>query len=285
MALTLRTLGGLTTAEIARAFLSSEEAMSQRIVRAKRKIRDAGIGYEVPDRARMPERLPSVLATIYLIFNEGYLGTASDELWREDLCNEAIRLGSLLATMLEGEPEAVGLLALMELTHARRRARVDADGNLVPLPEQDRSLWDRAELERGLALAARTTARGPSGPYTVQAAIAVEHARAERAADTNWKRISNLYSWLARFDPSPVVALNRAVAIAEAEGPAHGLDLIEEIAGLDGYQPMHVARADLLSRLGRDEEAAEAYRAALALTGNPLQRGFIEGRLEQIAGR
>jgi len=284
VALTLRTLGGLTTAEIARAFLSSEEAMSQRLVRAKRKIRDAGISYEVPDRERMPERLPSVLATIYLIFNEGYVGTASDELWREDLCDEAIRLGSLLATMLEGDPEAVGLLALMELTHARRRARVDADGNLVPLPEQDRSLWDRAELERGLALAARTTARGPSGPYTVQAAIAVEHARAERAADTNWERISNLYSWLARFDPSPVVELNRAVAVAEAEGPERGLELVDAIEGLGGYQPLHVARADLLTRLGRPADAIAAYRKALALTENPVQRTSIERRIERLGG-
>ena len=282
MALTLRTLGGLSTAEIARAFLGSEEAMSQRLVRAKRKIRDAGIRYEVPDRERMPERLPSVLATLYLIFNEGYLGTSSEELVRTELCAEAIRLAGLLATMLDGEPEALGLLALMELTHARRDARVDTGGALVPLAEQDRSRWDRAQLDRGRTLAERATLYGPAGPYTVQAAIAVEHARAERAADTDWARIANLYVWLARFDPSPVVELNRAVAIAEAKGAEPGLDLIEAIEGLGGYQPLHVARADLLARLERREEAAVAYRAALALTENPVQRAFIERRLGEL---
>jgi RNA polymerase sigma-70 factor (ECF subfamily) len=285
VALTLRTLGGLSTAEIARAFLASEEAMSQRLVRAKRKIRDAGIRYEVPERERMPERLPSVLATIYLIFNEGYLGTSSDELIRAELCEEAIRLAALLATMLRGEPEAVGLLALMELTHARRDARVGSAGELVTLAEQDRSRWDRAQIERGLALAERATVRGPAGQYTVQAAIAAEHARAESAAETDWARIANLYLWLERFDPSPVVALNRAVAVAEAEGPERGLELVDAIAGLDGYQPRYVARADLLARLERPAEAAAAYRKALALTENPVQRAFIERRLgELVAG-
>ena len=231
----------------------------------------------------MPERLPSVLATVYLIFNEGYLGTSSDELVRDDLCAEAIRLAGVLAAMLDGEPEALGLLALMELTHARRGARVDAAGGLVPLAEQDRSRWDRAQLERGRALAARAILHGPAGQYTVQAAIAVEHARAARAADTDWARIANLYAWLVRFDPSPVVELNRAVAIAEAEGPARGLELVEAIDGLGGYQPLHVARADLLARVERPAEAAAAYRAALELTDNPVQRAFIERRLGELA--
>jgi RNA polymerase sigma-70 factor (ECF subfamily) len=284
VALTLRTLGGLTTAEIARAFLSSEAAMAQRLVRAKRKIREAGIRYEVPPRERMPERLPSVLATLYLIFNEGYLGTNSDELVREDLCAEAIRLAALLATMLEGEPETLGLLALMELTHARRAGRVGAGGELVLLAEQDRSRWDRAQIERGLDLARRASARGPTGPYTVQAAIAAVHARAEHSDDTDWARIARLYAWLARFDPSPVVELNRAVAIAEAEGPERGLDLIDSIAGLEGYQPRHVARAGLLVRAGRPAEAADAYVVALGLTENPVQRRFLEGRLEALGG-
>lgn len=288
VALTLRTLGGLTTPEIARAFLTSEATMAQRLVRVKRKIRDAGIGYEVPGPERMPERLPAVLATLYLIFNEGYVGTSSDELVREELCGEAIRLAGLLAVMLDGEPEAVGLLALMELTHARRAARVDAAGEMVLLADQDRALWDREAIERGLALADRAAAAGlgrPAGPYTVQAAIAAVHARAERAEETNWGRIANLYLWLQEFDPSPVVALNRAVAVAEAEGPGEGLTLIDEIEGLDGYQPMHAARAELLSRLGRVDEAREAFGRALQLTDNAVQRAFIERRARELGGR
>ncbi len=283
VALTLRTLGGLTTDEIARAFLSTEPAMAQRLVRAKRKIRDAGIRYEVPVPERMPERLPAVLATLYLIFNEGYLGTSSDELVRVELCAEAIRLTGLLATMLEGEPEVVALLALMELTHARREARVDGAGEMVLLSDQDRGLWDRAAIERGLGLAARASAAGPRGPYTVQAAIAATHARAERAEDTDWGRIANLYAWLARFDPSPVVELNRAVALAEAYGPGQGLALIERIDGLDGYQPLHTARAELLSRLGRTDEARAAFARALELTGNSVQRSFIERRSRELS--
>ncbi len=218
MALTLRTLGGLSTAEIARAFLSSESAMAQRLVRTKRKIRAAGIRYEVPGREQMPERLPSVTATLYLIYNEGYLGTASDALLREELSGEAIRLTSLLAAMLPEESEVVGLLALMLLNDARRDARVGDDG-LVLLADQDRARWDREQIERGLALARRAAAGGPAGPYTVQAAIAAEHARAASAAATDWARIARLYLWLAEFSPSPVVELNRAVAVAEAEGP------------------------------------------------------------------
>ena len=262
VALTLRSLGGLTTAEIARAFLSSEAAMAKRLTRARLKIRDAGIRYEVPAGERMPERLPSVLATIYLIFNEGYLGTSSAELLREELCAEAIRLGALLAAMLAGQTEAIALLALMELTHARRGGRVGPSGELVLLADQDRRLWDRRAIERGLALAGRARSAGPAGPYTVQAAIAAEHATAERAEDTDWARIARLYAWLAAFDPSPVVELNHAVALAEAQGAESGLELIATIEGLDGYQPLHAARADLLRRLGRDEQARAAYRAA-----------------------
>ena len=281
--MTLRSLGGLTTAEIARAFLGGEAAMAKWLTRAKTKIRDAGIRYEVPDRGRMPERLPSVLATIYLIFNEGYLGTSSEELLREELCAEAIRLGSLLATMLAGETEAVALLALMELSHARRAARVSRDGRLVPLSDQDRSRWDRVAIARGLALADRARAAGPVGPYTVQAAIAAEHSRAESAEATDWPRIARLYSWLLEFDPSPVVELNRAAAIAEAESPEGGLALIDAIEGLDDYQPLHAARAELLRRLGRDADAIDAYRRALELTTNPVQREYIRHRLEERA--
>ena len=284
IALTLRTLGGLSTAEVARAFLSSEEAMSQRLVRAKRKIRDAGIRYEVPSRERMPERLASVTATLYLIFNEGYLGTSSDELLREELCADAIRLGSLLAAMLPREPEVIGLLALMTLTDARRAARVDAKGELVPLDEQDRSCWDREAIKRGLDLTRRAVAHGPVGQYTVQAGIAAEHSRASSPAETDWARIVHLYAWLAAIDPSPVVELNRAVAVAEAEGPERGLELLDEVAGLADYQPMHAARAELLCRIGDAEAAGTAYRRAIELSANPVQRSFLERRLQELEG-
>ena len=288
VALTLRTLGGLSTSEIARAFLASESAMAQRLVRTRHKIRDAGIRYEVPARERMSERLPSVLATLYLIFNEGYLGTSSKGLLREELCADAIDLAGLLAATLPDEPEAMGLLAMMELTHARRAARVGPDGEMVLLAAQDRGLWARDEIERGLAHAERAAAgvpgsRGPAGPYTVQAAIAAEHARSPSAADTDWGRIARLYAWLAAFDGSPVVELNRAVAIAEAEGAASGLELIEAIDGLDGYAPLHVARASLLARLGRSAEASSAYRRALALIDNPVQQASLERRLSELA--
>jgi RNA polymerase sigma-70 factor (ECF subfamily) len=281
VALTLRSLGGLSTEEIARAFLATESATAQRIVRAKRKIAAAGIRYEVPDASHMPERLPAVLATLYLVFNEGYLASGSDSLVRTELSGEAIRLTRALVAMLPGEPEARGLLALMLLTDARRAARVEADGELVLLEDQDRSLWDRAAIAEGLELSREAAAAGPAGPYTIQARIAAAHGEAASAAETDWERIARLYAWHLEVAPSPVVELNRAVAVAMAEGPERGLELIEAVEGLDGYQPLHTARADLLRRLGRDAEAAESYRRALALTPNPVERRFLERRLAE----
>jgi RNA polymerase sigma-70 factor, ECF subfamily len=282
VALTLRTLGGLTTAEIARAFLVTEGTMAQRLVRAKRKIRDARIPYQVPSAARLPERLPSVLATIYLVFNEGYLASSADSLIRRELCAEAIRLARVLRSILPGESEIGGLLALMLLHDSRRSARVDASGHLVLLDDQDRSLWDRDEIEEGLVLAAQSMASG-GGPYALQAAIAAEHARAPDAGATDWLRIRRLYDRLLQLTPSPVVELNRAVAQAMSEDVAAGLASVERISGLDEYLPYHVTRADLLQRLGRDEEAAAAYRRAIALSPNSVQRSFLEDRLRQLS--
>jgi RNA polymerase sigma-70 factor, ECF subfamily len=280
VALTLRSLGGLGTAEIARAFLSSETAMAQRIVRAKRKIAANKIPYEVPGAEQMPERLPAVLATLYLIFNEGYLAGRGEELVRTELSGEAIRLTRALVTMLPREPEARGLLALMLLTDARREARVGESGEAVLLEDQDRTLWDRERIAEGLELSREAAAAGPAGPYTVQARIAAAHAEATTAPETDWERIARLYAWHLEIAPSPVVELNRAVAVAMCEGAERGLELIEEIEGLDGYQPLYTARADLLRRLGRSEEAAESYRLALELTANPVERRFIERRLD-----
>ena len=279
VALTLRTLGGLSTPEVARALLTTEPAMQQRLVRAKRKIRAAGIPYEVPEEEQLPARLGSVLASLYLIFNEGYLATSADTLVRRELCDEAIRLGRVLTALMPDEPEAVGLLALMLLHHSRRDARLDAAGDLVLLEDQNRSLWRRDELDEGLALAERA---GAAAPYAIQAAIVAEHARAARAEDTDWQGIAALYDRLEASAPSPVVTLNRAVAVAMAEGAERGLALLDELAEtgeLDDYRLLHSARADLLRRLGRDADAAAAYTRALELATNPVERRFLERRL------
>ena len=280
VALTLRTLGGLTTAEIASAFLTTEATMAQRLVRAKGKIRDARIPYEVPSAEQLPERLTSVLATLYLIFNEGYFASGSESLIRTELADEAIRLARVLVETLPDDAEARALLALTLLQHSRREARVDEAGEMVLLSDQDRSLWDRAQIEEGLRLVESLT--GVVGPYAIQARIAAEHARAERAEETDWRRIGLLYGQLRRIQPSPVIELNRAIAVAMDRGPEAGLELIDAIEGLERYAPFHVSRADLLGRLGRAGEAVEAYRQGLELSTNPVQRAFLERRIEEL---
>ena len=280
VALTLRTLGGLTTAEIASAFLTSEATMAQRLVRAKAKIRDAGIPYQVPSAEQLPERLTSVLATLYLIFNEGYFASGSEGLIRTELADEAIRLARVLVETLPGDPETRALLALMLLQNSRREARLDEAGEMVLLEDQDRSLWDRAQVEEGLRLV--DSLIGVVGPYSIQARIAAEHARAGRAEETDWRRIGLLYGQLRRVQPSPVIELNRAIAVAMDRGPEVGLELIGAIDGLDRYAPYHVSRADLLGRLGRAEDAVEAYRRGLELSTNPVQRAFLERRIEEL---
>ncbi len=266
VALTLRLLGGLTTAEIARAFLGAEPTMAQRLVRAKSKIRDARIPYRVPREADLPARLGGVLAVIYLIFNEGHLA-------RPDLCAEAIRLGRLLASLMPDEPEVLGLLALMLLVEARRPARVSPSGELVPLDEQDRSLWSREQTDEGLALVRQLLRRNQPGPYQIQAAINAVHAD----GPTDWVQVLRLYDQLMAVAPSPVVALNRAVAVAEIDGPAAALELVDGL-DLNDYHVFHAVRADLLRRLGRGSAAAQAYEAAIALATTDVERAFLADR-------
>ncbi len=284
VALTLREVCGLTTEEIARAFLTGAPTVAQRIVRAKAKIRDARIPYEVPSRADLPDRLDSVLRVVYLVFNEGYSASSGVSLTRHDLSGEAIRLGRLLIELLP-EPEAVGLLALMLLQESRRAARTSPEGELVLLDDQDRSLWNRDHIAEGSALVQRALSSRRFGPYTLQAAIAAVHAGAPNAAATDWAQIVGLYDVLARVDPSPVVELNRAVAVAMRDGPAAGLVLIDAILArgdLRDYHLAHSARADLCRRLGRTAEARAAYKRALGLTRQEPERRFLERRLEAL---
>jgi RNA polymerase sigma-70 factor, ECF subfamily len=284
VALTLRTVGGLTTPEIARAFLEAEPTTAQRLVRAKAKIRDAGIPYRIPERGDLPERLDGVLEVLYLVFNEGYGATTGDDFVRRDLCEQAIRLAQQTAMLLPREPEPWGLLALMQFHHARRDGRVGPDGAIVPLEEQPRDRWDRALITEADGHLMRALHMGRAGPYQVQAAIAGLHAQAPTPADTDWPHIVQLYQTLLRWQPTPVVELNHAVALAMAKGPAWGLAQLQDLAGdLDTYHLYHAARADLLRRAGKPAEALPAYGRALELVTHAAERRYLERRLAEVA--
>ena len=281
VALTLRLLGGLTTAEIARAFLVPEATLAQRLVRAKSKIRDARIPYRIPSESELPDRLRGALAVVYLIFNEGHTATSGDRLVRDDLCAEAIRLGRLLAGLLPNEPEVWGLLALMLLIDARRPARTTAKGDLVPLAEQDRAVWDRRLIAEGQAIVRRCLARNQPGPYQIQAAINAVHSDAPIASATDWQQILQLYDQLMSIAPGPIVALNRAIAVAEVEGPDAALALVDAL-DLKDYHLFHAIRADLLRRVNRTDEAMLAYEAAISRTDNARERDFLERRRQVL---
>ncbi|HEY1947806.1 MAG TPA: RNA polymerase sigma factor [Bryobacteraceae bacterium] len=286
IALTLRTLGGLTTPEIARAFLLPEPTLAQRLVRAKRKIQQARIPYEIPSPDRMPERLSAVQAVLYLIFNEGYSASSGDSLVRRELCAEAIRLARTLTELMPDNPENLALLALMLLHDSRRDARAGSDGQLIPLDEQDRSRWHHDQIAEGTHLVERALGRRNPGPYQLQAAIAAVHAEAKAAGETDWKQIAALYAILGAIQTSPVVALNHAVAVAMSEGPERGLSLIDALGScgeLDPYHLYHAARADLLRRMKRNREAIESYTRALALTGNSVECRYLQRRIAELA--